>query len=219
MMIITLRTNDIASRVVRDRTKAPHLLQRAGFTLIEILIVISIVAILAAILFAAFSRARGIARTTVCQNNLHQIGVAMNLYVQEHDGHYPGASGWADVLLPYIKDKQVFVCPANDPSIYGPGAWFNLDYAYNDSRFTILRQGLRGRNESGSSYPSINWLCMDVESATPLFKLPDSCGLYARFDTMHSGGANYLFLDGHIKWLTPESMTKIECEYRQSVKS
>ena len=64
-------------------------MKRQGFTLIELIIVISIIAIFAAVLFPTYSKARETARRTSCASNLQQIGVALNMYAQAYDGHYP----------------------------------------------------------------------------------------------------------------------------------
>lgn len=61
---------------------------RNAFTLIELLIVITIIAILAATLFPVFSRARENARRASCSSNLKQIGVAMLQYLQDYDERY-----------------------------------------------------------------------------------------------------------------------------------
>jgi prepilin-type N-terminal cleavage/methylation domain-containing protein/prepilin-type processing-associated H-X9-DG protein len=66
-----------------------HQNRRTGFTLIELLIVISIIALLAAILFPVFSKARENARRASCQSNLKQIGLAIAQYVQDYDERYP----------------------------------------------------------------------------------------------------------------------------------
>lgn len=60
-----------------------------AFTLIEILIVIAIISILAAILFPVFARARENARRSSCMSNLKQIGLGMMMYTQDHDERFP----------------------------------------------------------------------------------------------------------------------------------
>lgn len=60
-----------------------------GFTLIEILVVISIISILAAILFPVFARARENARRASCLSNLKQIGLATMMYTQDYDERLP----------------------------------------------------------------------------------------------------------------------------------
>jgi prepilin-type N-terminal cleavage/methylation domain-containing protein len=98
--------------------------RRAGFTLVELLVVIGVIAILAAILFPVLSAARESARLAACRSNLRQIGVAIKSYMQDYDDKFPdlparpGTSGGdqhyfgaaAKMLLPYAKDKKVFRC-------------------------------------------------------------------------------------------------------------
>ena len=72
--------------------------RRRGFTLIELLVVIAIIAILAAILFPVFAQAREKARATSCLSNLHQIGMANLMYVQDFDERFP--DNYVAALIP-----------------------------------------------------------------------------------------------------------------------
>ncbi len=62
-----------------------------GFTLIELLVVIAIIGILASLLLPSLTNAKGRAHETICINNLHQIGIAMNLYKDDHETRFPPA--------------------------------------------------------------------------------------------------------------------------------
>ena len=63
--------------------------KNSGYTLVELLIVIAMLALMAAMLFPVFAQARAKARTTVCASNLRQIGQAMAMYAPDYDGVVP----------------------------------------------------------------------------------------------------------------------------------
>jgi prepilin-type N-terminal cleavage/methylation domain-containing protein/prepilin-type processing-associated H-X9-DG protein len=106
-------------------TRNNQLRSSQGFTLIEILIVVAIIALLAAILFPAFARARDKARQAACASNLKQLGMAFVQYTQDYDEYYPpGISnistntytqtfghGWGAQLYPYVKSPAAYTCP------------------------------------------------------------------------------------------------------------
>ena len=78
---------------------------RHGFTLVELLVVISIIALLMAILMPALSRARELGRRVVCAGNMRQIGIAMHAYASINDDKLPEVTGVVQKWLfdvPYI---------------------------------------------------------------------------------------------------------------------
>lgn len=88
-------------------------MRKRGFTLIELMFVISIIAILAAILFPVFARAREAARRATCASNLSQIGLALNLYAQNYDGRYPKKNNELGPLWQYTSCVDAFYCPSD----------------------------------------------------------------------------------------------------------
>ena len=88
-------------------------MKRRAFTMIELLFVIAIIATLASILFPVFARAREAARRSSCASNLEQIGVALGLYAQSYDGHYPRRNNDFGALYRYASSVDVFYCPSD----------------------------------------------------------------------------------------------------------
>ncbi|MBU0607995.1 MAG: DUF1559 domain-containing protein [Armatimonadetes bacterium] len=89
---------------------------RHGFTKVELLVVIGIIAILAAILFPVFAKARETARRGSCMNNLWQIGQALRLYALDGDGRYPPTEDDLSPLCPrYVDTEKIFICPSQNP--------------------------------------------------------------------------------------------------------
>ena len=80
--------------------------------------VIAIIAILAALLLPALSRAKTQGQSAYCKNNLHQLGLALNMYVADHDSKYPFCQTivpttqlevdcWESDLQPYLTAHYV----------------------------------------------------------------------------------------------------------------
>src|SRR5262245_51009842 len=105
---------------------------RRAFTLIELLVVIAVIAIIAAILFPVFAQARDKARQSSCLSNLRQIGTAIRMYLQDHDGacfqHLPYDADvyanknflerdpelpWTILIYPYVRNRTLYYCPSD----------------------------------------------------------------------------------------------------------
>lgn len=79
---------------------------KRGFTLIEILVVIAIIALLAAMIFPVLATARGKARSAACQSNLKQLGTAMAMYVGDYE-RFPYAVDPSDKYSNIWKNQEV----------------------------------------------------------------------------------------------------------------
>jgi len=182
---------------------------RRGFTLIELLVVIAIIAILASILFPVFAQARAKARQASCMSNLKQLGIALEMYAQDADGVYPpwGTDGadpdagppdvytWDTVLLPYMKNKQILVCPSNTHR----GA---RSYAMPRYVSAQYRDYIPAPTETVALFDK-GWKDAGVRgdaAAENFFQTHGSTGHDLSTELWHNEGKNFLFVDGHVKW-------------------
>ncbi len=200
-----------------------------AFTLIELLVVIAIIAILAAILFPVFAQAREKARQTVCLSNQNQMGLAVQMYLQDYDEQLPLAAtsptpssflNWHDLLDPYLKNKQVWICP--DSKLPTKNAYGKLVCQYGWNAF-YLNTGVSvksiyslnnapGVSLAAATSPSHTVMIMDcrgIDGYLPAdhlstYVLPPSqpySDYWGLPDPRHSGGVNVTFLDTHAKWM------------------
>jgi prepilin-type N-terminal cleavage/methylation domain-containing protein/prepilin-type processing-associated H-X9-DG protein len=191
---------------------------RRAFTLVELLVVIAIIGILMALLIPAVQYTRGTARRTQCQSHLHQLGVAMDGYMNTRGvrGRYPDAASMKypvpemkeagvepsrPTILKFIgkfaeENERVFQCPDDDEKYY-PLQELSYEYRSRDLANLTRPQILAGQNNGPPGRPQ-----RPRTSATVI--------VMHDFIPFHGpegdpGSQNYLYLDGHVDAAREES--------------
>jgi prepilin-type N-terminal cleavage/methylation domain-containing protein/prepilin-type processing-associated H-X9-DG protein len=160
---------------------------KRGFTLIELVVVIAIMGIVAAILFPIFAQSRDHGSRGSCLTNGKQVGLGLMMYAQDYDEHLPPAAKWMTVSMPYIKNKAVFLCPSVQKENPKAQAGFSMD-----SRLSgITLKKLSAPEKRALAYDSTR---TDWDATDP----------GQTFAPRHSERGNVVFADGHEKARTRE---------------
>jgi prepilin-type N-terminal cleavage/methylation domain-containing protein len=159
--------------------KSRHFRNALAFTLIELLVVIAIIAILAGMLVPAVARAQETARSTTCQNNLHQLSVASMTYSVDMNGRFPYFMTWLSanntsitngLLWPHVGNKDSYMCPTDKRELASgkPPGWAK----------GLSTAGLgRGTNRKRDySYAISCGMCHNIDTAQ--YKSPSRTMLY-----------------------------------------
>ena len=141
-----------------------------------------LLAVLPAMFYPVFSRARATARKTVCLVNVKQVSTGLLMYVSDWDEIYPDSANWCESLDEYMKNREVLVCPEAPKQDCGyafNAALSNLHLAAVDdpANTVALFESDRGWNAAGD----------------PAALLP--------IEPRHLGGDNFGYIDGHARGL------------------
>ena len=194
-----------------------------GFTLVELLVVISIMAVLLAILLPALAKAREAARRAVCLNNQRGLSVSWVMYADENDGRIVSAdtkeeNGWvylrdyrpnlrpeeqiegieAGVLFPYVRNATVYKCPNSPP------AW-KINYSITDamngsisgSGPVIYRMGTITLPEERVVFVEEGQTGSNSGAWSLFYDKP--CW-WDKLGVRHSEGSTFGLADGHAEW-------------------
>jgi prepilin-type N-terminal cleavage/methylation domain-containing protein len=186
---------------------------RWGFSLIELMVVIGIIAILVALLLPALQRAKQQAKSVQCKSNLQQIGQALVIYSNDWKGWiYPPKLGanlppeerWpVHVFKPPVWNPPVMRCPADVEDMAEEHSYLlNNHLAEHEIKFGNKVPGRSSSEvivmgEKAWDYPDYY-----MNSSDLLWKTSD---YYTRVNPWMHGlrlGSNYLFLDMHVETKT-----------------
>jgi len=190
---------------------------RAGYTLIELVVVISIILILAAMLLPVLERGIKSAEATSCLANIRQLALASQLYASDYDEGLPPAlldladstkqNCWDILLLPYVGSSQIYICCADENPTTGPAYTNSLTHSYGINLDLTMVGGYNGASltQADIAYPTRTILFFEIGGSDRRFGTWYSYPGLSVVDRRHRGGSNYGFVDGHGTWRRAES--------------
>ena len=201
---------------------------RRGFTFIEAVVVVAIVGLLFLMLYPQFYSGHRPSRRSVCQYNLKQIGLAVMQYSQDNNERLPqtwinvnrAGKGnapsytWRAAVLPYARSEDVFRCPSDErTNKWSPqNDWAACSYGVNavhDAPRAPTPPMGRSWAEVVSIAETVLLTDYNADASTLGLSQASNKHGFRRTDPAamrHIDGANYLYVDGHVKWLRPETL-------------
>jgi prepilin-type N-terminal cleavage/methylation domain-containing protein/prepilin-type processing-associated H-X9-DG protein len=166
---------------------------RKGFTLIELLVVLAVISILAAILFPVFAKARQAARKASEINNMKQLSLALMMYAQDYDDHFPYYTGepfgtalqWPKLLFPYFREPNILFSPSLPELVLTPRSHSNINdyflnrfpsYGYNKDYLGEIPPG-KGEQTGGAALAAVQEPAQTVAFVTAAMSQTDNLGI------------------------------------------
>jgi prepilin-type N-terminal cleavage/methylation domain-containing protein len=179
---------------------------RRAFTLMELLVVISLIGIMASMVFPVYARAREHARSSVCASNLHEIGMALQMYAQDWDGCYPPQANNLAPIAGLVGGGYAFRCPS---ARYSGLTGEELARAAGATQVERLPPRLR---DDPPAYQIEQWepviadgVLLGVDYyywAVLTNETEGEAAIVAEREANHLGGGNVLYASGRVKRLT-----------------
>jgi len=196
---------------------------RKGFTLVELLVVISIIALLIAILLPSLAKARTASRGVHCLNNLRQVYMSMTMYGGEYKDYYPEGynpqGGWPWAIGRYAGEHRTYamhsggtrstpyivMCPLQTLHDIRSSVVAS-DYIVNGWALGRTGGGLTARiSYRIADVPSTSTFMLMTDGVDPSIWINRSYGIDLRDElthavkigALHLGSSNMLFADGH----------------------
>ncbi|MCC6143409.1 MAG: hypothetical protein IT368_06355 [Candidatus Hydrogenedentes bacterium] len=180
----------------------------SAFILMELLIVIAIIGILAAILLPALARTREAARRASCMNNVAQWGMIFRMYGEENNWELPwsggqnNAAGLMNLYPDYVTDPRIWLCPSDAEN--NAGDWREEESSRLMPPETDEINGYRSVRSSYDyfgAYTAQPRKYPPPEEGIPAVPvLWDLTGYMEAFNHI-PGGGNVVWLDGHVEFI------------------
>ena len=214
-------------KIMSSFTKTP--LRLRAFTLLELLVVMVIIALLAALILPVYGSMKRHANQTAGLSNMRQVAIAMLSYAGEHDYQLPGretgqsgADRWPKLIAPYVQNTTIFAAPG-DPANFIVRKADPLSNTTNNTSFIMNGYNDLGMLDQPNMDVRINRI--ETPSGTLLLGTPKSGSIHFFMDFLepphgnnkdilnlkaYEDGSNYVFADGSARFIK-------ETDYRDTL--